>query len=319
MADWCDVDLLAEDADPTPPAGVESMAVAGLERVERLRGGYDATLYWLGNSLDYALPMHVLRSRPGIVVAYNIRLTRLYASAASQRPDLEPRRFIDVLRSIYGDGVATDLPDTDMLDDVAAADLGVYMAREAIAHSKKFFVHFPSAVSMARLDAGAGDERKIDRLPLPLPQADSTPTEGSSKPVAVFKGLGRSREAERVVKELQELGAEAAMAAGSGLAATRYSAAIVVRGAPDAPGFVSFVADSLAAGLPTLLLGVALGDHERFENVAELDAEPTDTELRAALRELDREPRPITPKEATASVQAAAQRLYEAIRALKPS
>jgi hypothetical protein len=44
---------------------------------------------------------------------------------------------------------------------------------------------------------------------------------------------------------------------------------------------------ALAAGLPTLLLGVDLGDHERFENVAELAAQPTDTEPSGALRELD--------------------------------
>ena len=104
ITDRCDIDLLVDGADAYAlPPGVEPLAVAGLERVERLRGGYDATVYWLGNSLDYALPMHVLHSRPGIVVAYNVRFTELYASAASQRPDLEPRRFVDVLRSIYGE------------------------------------------------------------------------------------------------------------------------------------------------------------------------------------------------------------------------
>jgi hypothetical protein len=51
--------------------------------------------------------------------------------------------------------------------------------------------------------------------------------------------------------------------------------------------------------------------------VAELDAEPTDTELSGALRELDREPRPVAPNEAAASVQATAKRLYDAIRELK--
>jgi hypothetical protein len=51
--------------------------------------------------------------------------------------------------------------------------------------------------------------------------------------------------------------------------------------------------------------------------VAELDAEPTDTELGGALRELDREPRPVAPNEAAASVQATAKRLDDAIRELK--
>jgi glycosyltransferase involved in cell wall biosynthesis len=314
MTDRCEIDLLVDDADAhSPPPGVEPLAVAGLERVERLRGGYDATVHWLGNSIEYALPMHVLRSRPGIVVAYNVRLTELYAAAASQRPDLEPRRFIDALRSIYSENAARWLSDTDILNDVAAANLGLYMAREAIARSKRFFVHFQSAVSMARLDAAAGDLRKIDRLPLPLPQVDSTPTRGSRKPVAVFKGLGPSWKAERVVSQLRELGAQAAIASG-GSAAADCSAVIALRGAPDSAGFASFVAGSLAAGLPTLLLGFTLGDHDAFENVVELDAEPTDKELRGAL---DREPRPVTPKDAIASVQAVADRLYDAIRELK--
>jgi hypothetical protein len=317
MTDRCDIDILVEDAEPHAlPPGVEPLAFASLERVERLRGGYDATVYWLGNSLEYALPVHVLRGRPGIVVAYNVRLTDLYAAAASQRPDLEPRPFIDVLRSIYSEKAGPWLTDTDMLDDVASADLGLYMAREAIAQSTKFFVHFSWAVSIARLDAAAGDLRKIDRLPLPLPQGDSETTRGSRKPVAVLKGLGRSRGAERVVKQLSELGAEAAMA-GSRSNAADFSAAIIVEDAPHAAGFASFFAGSLAAGLPTLLLGVALGDHEQFENVAVVEAEPTDTELRGALRYLDREPRPVTPKEAAASVQITADRLDDAIRELK--
>jgi glycosyltransferase involved in cell wall biosynthesis len=320
MADRCDIDLLVEDTDATaPPQGVEPLALAGLERVERLRGGYDAKVYWLGNSVDYALPMHVLRSRPGIVVAYNVRLTELYASAASQRPDLEPRRFVDVLRSSYGEGAASGLEDAGVVDDVAAADLDVYMAREAIVLATRFFVHFPAALTMARLEADEGDGRKIDRLTLPLPHAEPRPILGSRKPVAVFTGLRRSPEAKRVVEQLRELGAEAARADGNRSIAADHSAAIALPGAPHAAGFASFVASSLAAGLPMLLLGVHLGDHERCENVIELDAEPTDAELRDALLELDREPRPVTPKEAAASVQAAVDRLEDAIRELRSS
>ena len=318
MTDRCDIDLLVDDGDAhaLPPRSSRWLSPASSE-LSDFGAGTTPRSTGSETRLEYALPMHVLRSRPGIVVAYNVRLTELYASAASQRPDLEPRRFVDALRSIYGEKAARELADTDMLDDVAAADLGFYMAREAIARSTRFFVHFPPAVSMARLDAAGDDLRKIERLPLPLPQVDSTPTPGSRKPVAVVKGLGPSQVAERVVRHLRELGAEAAMVGGSSAAAAEYSAAIVVPGAPHSSGFASFVANAVAAGLPILLLGVILGDLERLENVAAVDAEPTDAELRGALRELDREPRPVAPEEATASVQAAAERLYDAIRGLE--
>ena len=314
LADRCDIDLLVDDGGAQQlPARVEAVSLEALERVERLRHGYDETIYWLGNALDYALPLHVLRQRRGIVVAYNVRLTSLYASAAANRPDLEPRRFIDVLRTMYAGQAQAVLRATNLLDDVEADRHGIYMAREAIALSTKFFVHFPAALQIARLEASAGDEEKVDRLQLPLPHAGQPEDSEARKPIAVFPGAGGSREAERVATQLQKLTAEATAVGPTHPVDSRYSAAIAVRGAPNAPGFATFLADSLAAGVPTLLFGLSVGEHESAENVIELDVEATDAELRAALQGLNREARPVTPARAAASVQAVAERLHAAI------
>ena len=314
LVELCDVDLVIDDQEPERlPQGLEPLQFESVERVEQLRGGYDAALYWLGNALDYALPMHLLRRRPGIVVAYNVRLTNLYSSAAKYRPDLEPRRFVDILRSIYGHRTPDGLGDTAFLDDATADRHGIYMAGEAIGLSTRFFVHFPTALSIARLEASAGKDGTIDVLPLPLPQPDPAQSPGSRERIAVFTGAGGSSEVERVVSRLRELSLETTLVSDAGSVAWEYSAAIAVKGALNATGFATFLANSLAAGTPTLLLGPSLGDNALPESVVELDAETSDVELRDAIRELKRETRAITPAEAVGSVEAVAERLYRAI------
>jgi len=314
LAQRCDVDLLVEDLGAQePPAGLEPVSRDGVARVERLRGGYDQAIYWLGNTFEYAFPLHVLRGRPGIVVAYNVRLTSLYAAAASTRSDLEPRRFADVLHSLYGDRLPDELDDADLFGDGVGDRHSIYMAGEAIAHSTRFFVHFPAALSIARLEAAPGDESKIDWLPLPLPAAEPAARTESRRAVAVFTGLGLTPEAERVLTQLRGSETEVTMAGRDPFAPSEHSAAIAVPGAQDAPGFATFIAACVAAGVPLLLFGLSLGDHLP-ETVIELDVEATDTELDAALRGLDREARPITPERAVASLEDAVERLYRAIQ-----
>jgi glycosyltransferase involved in cell wall biosynthesis len=318
LADRCDIDLLVGDQDPDEPqAEFQPVRFRALERVSRLRGGYDGTIYWLGNSLEYALPLHVLRKRPGIVVAYNVRLTSLYASASASRPDLEPRGFADVLRSMYGDQVRRPLDGSASLDEVEADRYGVYMAREAIAASDKFLVQIPAALPVARLDAKRGHEDKIDRLPLPLPPPLASAGRHSRAPVGVFAGNDGSDEADRVVAQLAELSVEFALAGEARPHAAGCSAAIAVRGAPSTPGFATFLADCVAEGLPTLLFGLSLGDEERAENAVELESQATDTELRTAILGLDRKPAPISPAEASASVEDVAERLLSFVNDLE--
>jgi hypothetical protein len=318
LADRCDVDLVVDDQEPDAARSeFEPVCVTALERIERLRGGYDGTLYWLGNSLEYALPLSVLRSRPGIVVAYNVRLTSLYASAAAARPDLEPRRFVEILQSMYRERADVLLDGRVPLDETAANRYGLYMAREAIALSKRFLVHVSAALPLARLDANPRDDRKVDGLPLPLPRPVASAKESSTSPVAVFAGNGGSSEADRVVAQLKELSVDFALARESHAHPASFSAAIAVPGAPNAPGFATFLAECVAEGLPTLFFGLALGEEERAGNVVELDGEATDSQLRAALQALQREPEPISAAEAEASVEAVVERLLSFVNDLE--
>jgi glycosyltransferase involved in cell wall biosynthesis len=172
---------------------------------------------------------------------------------------------------------------------------GEYHAREAITFSSKFLVHVPAAVSLARVEAASGDESKVGLLPLPLPRVATEAPQG----IAVLTG-GPEREAERLLARLRTLAPELVINA---------------RSDEHEPGFVTALAQSRAAGLPTLLLGLTLGDLPA-DNEISLGAEATDVELRAALESLKRGARPISPAEADASVDAVADRLCVAIREL---
>ena len=156
LAGRCDVDLLVENgAEVTPPPGIECVRVGGLARVERLRE-YDETLYCLAGEPEYALPLNLLRQRPGLVLAYGVRLAGVYAAASTEQPELEPRRFGDIVRSLY------PAHEPDAPEALEAA--GLTMAREAIGAAKAFFVYDEAELPLARLDAERRDERKIELL-----------------------------------------------------------------------------------------------------------------------------------------------------------
>ena len=259
LADRCEVDLVVEDRDGVePPVGIGLLSVGGLARIDPLRG-YDETIYWLGNAPEYAYALDVLRSRPGIVVAYNVCLNRLYD---------------DRLRPANG----------------SANPHGVYHAREVIRLSTKFLVHAQAAVSLARVEADPGHGMKVGRLPLPRVE----PTLHSAG-IAVFTG-GSWPDAQRVLSRVLRL---------------EPNIAVAVQGAEHEAGFVTSLAQSRAAGLPTLLVGFTLGDG-LGANDLELGTEATDTELRAALESLKREPRPLATTEVDSSVENVADRLLDA-------
>ena len=162
LADLCDVDVLVEtpgDAEQLPPV-LNPLFIHGLRRIELLRGGYDETIYWLGSSTDHALPLHLLRQRPGIVVTYDVGLGPLYAGIAAYRPELDPRPFRDLIRAMYPGHESNGFD----IDGVDLAGLGIYMASDAIHHSTRFFVHDPADLTLARLEAEPSDQDKVEPL-----------------------------------------------------------------------------------------------------------------------------------------------------------
>jgi hypothetical protein len=167
LAAKCEVDVLVVDGDEseTLPDGLHRVSVHALHMAELLRGGYDETIYWLGASTSDAFALALLRSRPGIVVAYDLQLGPVYASAAAARPELEPRRFRDLVQAMYPGFRPNGAPQDENLQRQ-----GIHMAAEAIRNSTRLFVFDPAGEAIARLEADPGDEAKIETFG-PAPQA----------------------------------------------------------------------------------------------------------------------------------------------------
>jgi hypothetical protein len=161
LAAKCDVDVLVVDGKKPEdlPDGLHRVSPHALRLAEALRGGYDETIYWLGATTADAFALALLRSRPGIVVAYDLHLGHVYASAAAARPELEPRRFRDLVLAMYPGYRPNGAPEDEDLQRQ-----GIHMAAEAIRNSTSLFILDPGAEAIARLEADPGDESKIELL-----------------------------------------------------------------------------------------------------------------------------------------------------------
>jgi glycosyltransferase involved in cell wall biosynthesis len=160
-----DVTLIA----PTPHAReiddhtVVPIRAAGV--AEALADGFDEVLYAMGNSSFHAEILRLLRIRPGVVMAHDVRLSALYDWLDQHRPELRTGTYPELLERLY-DGRcprAAGLP-----EHRGPADLdryGVYLAREAIGLSGAFLVHSEQAAAIARDEAPAGQESKVVVVP----------------------------------------------------------------------------------------------------------------------------------------------------------
>ena len=164
----CDVDAVVDGpgrVDSTPEGARVAGAARNFATADALAGGYDRVFYCLGNSEFHAGALRLLRERPGVVIAHDVRLSGLYGWAAQNRPDVVPEGFVGALQSMYGVRLAPELDIHAPLDFWTADRHGVLMARDAIALSEVYLVHSEHAAQLARLDAASSDCHKIDVIP----------------------------------------------------------------------------------------------------------------------------------------------------------
>ena len=187
----CRVDAFTDTAfgDPDPVPGVRLIGIDEFDVADRLCGGYDTVFVCLGNSEHHARALRLLRRRSAVVLAHDVRLTGLYAYLSDRLPEIEPRSFARVVRSMYGKRVPRDLVRSGFLDVADADRHGIYMAREAIALSERFLAHSNYAAQLARLDAAPGDARKIGVVPFAFPPLRFAPAEDDSEPLVATFGL----------------------------------------------------------------------------------------------------------------------------------
>lgn len=213
LTDTCTVDAYV-DVGPDEvrvPEGVYVLPLWWLQSLERARGRYDAVVYCLGNSEFHAHALALMRQRPGIVLAHDVRLSGLYTWTAANRPDLEPRGFHGVLSSMYGHRLPPGVGAAGWLSYEDANRYGVYMAQEAIALSQRFLVHSEYAAHIARLDALPGDEEKVEVLGFACPDPEEFPREEPepAEPiVATFGHVAPVKQTEKVIHAFASIAGE---------------------------------------------------------------------------------------------------------------
>ncbi len=177
LAAYCDVDVFFDDAFDSvmKPPGLRVEPIRKFEAMDAASGGYDEVLYCLGNSEFHASALGVLRRRPGVVLAHDVRLIGAYWWLSVQRDSRpEQRSFQEALHAMY-----SNLPESlgqeggITFDD--AERHGIYMAREAIGSATRFLVHSRHAAHLASLDAGPDERHKIGIVPFGCPAPDEFP------------------------------------------------------------------------------------------------------------------------------------------------
>ena len=171
LAVHCEVDAFADGIDQRgeAPEGIRVHMARNFHAAEGIAGGYDRVFYCLGNSEYHAGAYELLKQRPGVVIAHDVRLTGLYGWLGARRSDLLPEGFSTAIRIMYGMRLPPHMGEQGWIDYWDANRHGILMARDAIARSELFLVHSQHAAQLARLDAFPVDESKVDVIPFRFP------------------------------------------------------------------------------------------------------------------------------------------------------
>jgi glycosyltransferase involved in cell wall biosynthesis len=246
LAKHCEVHAFAdgpEDVKARAPEGVPLKSIHRFDVADRGIAGYDKVFYCLGNSEFHAGALSLLRRRPGVVIAHDVRLNNLYAwSAREQNGD--PQSFERALHSMYGGRLPHDLGRHGSIDLEEADRHGVFMARETLTCAERYLVHSHHAAQVAELEAAPGDEEKISVIPFGVMSAEEFPaiSHTAGPPiVATFGLVSPAKQTEKVVEAFPHV-----------LAHTQATLAIV---GPQAPSEKAQLAQRAASlGVPEGLL-----------------------------------------------------------------
>jgi glycosyltransferase involved in cell wall biosynthesis len=204
----CPTGILVDAYRSGPPwpeparAPIECRPTQSFEHVERLLGSYDAVVYCLDGRPYSADALWLLRNRPGIVIALDLRLATVYQWRARNRPDPDRPSLVELCESQYGAPAAAQL---ERLADPTLGDLdriGVLMSREAIESSTATIVQSDWAQDLARLEAPLAATR-VETFPWALPApAEVRPSVRGPAVVTAFGWIDPSRQPEKLVAAL---------------------------------------------------------------------------------------------------------------------
>lgn len=167
--DEVDLDVFADGQDreryePVVPAGTECFHARSMPAIEALRGGYDEVVYALGNSDNHVVGLQLLRRRPGLVLAHDVRLTNLYSFGAKNAAAV-PGGLRGSIERLYGSRLPEWLGAGGRVTRAEEEQYGLLLAREVIGLSERYLVSSQAARELALLDAGVDAAGRVGVLP----------------------------------------------------------------------------------------------------------------------------------------------------------
>jgi glycosyltransferase involved in cell wall biosynthesis len=304
-------------------AADEARPLAALERIEAQRGRYDAVVYNLGNSEFHTGALALLRRRPGIVVAHDVRLTNLFRFAPWQHPAGAPGGFAETLHRAYAGKLPPGLGADGAVTDDEADRWGILLAGEVIAASTSFVTTSAFAAELARLDARPEHHHRVTTMPFAVHDGSIEPAvarPNAAPALASFGVLNPLKHGPRLVRAVAALGradvrlafvgpASAADAACIDAAARQVglggrvevtghvdaaeyrrrlagtTVAVQLRGTTNGESSAA-VGDCLAAGLPTVVTDIGASRALPRDAVVPVDADVDAHGLATVLRGL---------------------------------
>lgn len=161
-----DVDVVVADDPgryPRPQEpGVKLTSASNPPAFQMLRN-YDRVVYSMGNSAFHRHVYEAMLTRPGLLVAHDVRLTGFYGwYAGVERPEDPSGRLAERLAGMYGARIDASLFAQRAPTPQEQTALGLFMTRELQERAESIVVHSSFAADILRLDAA------IDR-PLTAP------------------------------------------------------------------------------------------------------------------------------------------------------
>jgi len=134
---------------------VEPLSLLG--QIETFEQRFDEVVYFFGNSEFHQLYPVFLRSRPGVALFHDARLTGMYTELCRGRPDILGE-FGELLHRMYPGRYPDPMGRSGYLPPDEAVRFGVLMAQGIVDDATRVLVHSEHAAQLVQLDTGIRPE-----------------------------------------------------------------------------------------------------------------------------------------------------------------
>jgi glycosyltransferase involved in cell wall biosynthesis len=153
---------------------------------------HDRVLYCMGNSSFHRHVYELMRTRPGAVVAHDVRLTGFYGwFAGVEQPEAPAARLLERIRVLYGARIPDAALGTEPPPPELQSALGIYMTREIQQYAEQLLVHSQFALDVLELDRGVADRGvPVSIVPFGVPDAQAIARRGRPEsPLVISVGI----------------------------------------------------------------------------------------------------------------------------------